>query len=439
MSLPAIPLTDIVVAVGVHLWQTTLILLPLLVLARLMRSAPAGAIHALWTVCFLKLFIPFSPVGRWVGDVSVFPFSQWGGWLRPIEGAAWLGPVTALMNPGLKIDPVGIDGHADLLSAAAFGWVLCVVLLVLFWIGRDRAEVRLKSGGTIPLDRGLERKLSRTLLDCAVPRGAVRVVHGGSMPFVTGLLRPVICMPPKLIAHLEEDELRGIVLHENAHRRRFDPLRRVAHRIAVSLFFYYPLLWPILRQLRDSGEMVCDKAALRSDVAPAIFARALARTISLGLVPSPSHAAADGRCPSLIRKRFSRLEDPGRYRLMWKHRIAAISCAAVLLAGTLVPVANSELIAMEEEVAPPVPIHKVKPLYPLAERKAGVEGYVVLQVVVEVDGSVGSISVLEGVEDHKSFEENSIRAMKEWRFEQAGEERGDRAFQLLVPFEFHLK
>jgi hypothetical protein len=37
-------------AIGAHLWQTTLVVLPLFLLARAMRNAPARLVNVLWSI-----------------------------------------------------------------------------------------------------------------------------------------------------------------------------------------------------------------------------------------------------------------------------------------------------------------------------------------------------------------------------------------------------
>ena len=123
---------------------------------------------------------------------------------------------------------------------------------------------------------------------------------------------------------------------------------------------------------------------------------------------------------------------------MWKHRIAAALCSLIVTAGILVPVLSSAMVVAAERSAEPKAIHMVKPEYPERERKEGVEGRIVLHVVVEGDGSVGEISVEEDVEGHESFAENSKIAMKQWHFAPVHEGGRPVACRVLVPFDFRL-
>ncbi len=58
-------------------------------------------------------------------------------------------------------------------------------------------------------------------------------------------------------------------------------------------------------------------------------------------------------------------------------------------------------------------IHKVQPQYPETARLAGVEGIVLLQVLVSQDGVVSDIEILRG---HPLLNEAAISAVRQWRY-----------------------
>jgi TonB family protein len=59
------------------------------------------------------------------------------------------------------------------------------------------------------------------------------------------------------------------------------------------------------------------------------------------------------------------------------------------------------------------------PLYPPAAEAARFEGRVYLELMVKADGSVGDVRVIECTHPRIGFEEASIKAVKQWRFEPA--------------------
>jgi TonB family protein len=65
-------------------------------------------------------------------------------------------------------------------------------------------------------------------------------------------------------------------------------------------------------------------------------------------------------------------------------------------------------------VLPPRILKEVKATYPPEAMKARLEGIVRLECVVEADGTVGDVRVLEGLD--ASLDAAAIGALKEWRF-----------------------
>jgi protein TonB len=59
----------------------------------------------------------------------------------------------------------------------------------------------------------------------------------------------------------------------------------------------------------------------------------------------------------------------------------------------------------------------VKPLYTEEARRRGIEGDVLLEVIVRADGSVGSVRVVQGLGG--GLEARAIDAVRQWRFRPA--------------------
>ena len=68
-------------------------------------------------------------------------------------------------------------------------------------------------------------------------------------------------------------------------------------------------------------------------------------------------------------------------------------------------------------IQPPRLLHEARPRYTEQARQKGVEGDVVLEIVVRADGSVGDIRVLRSL--GSGLDEQAIQAVRQWRFEAA--------------------
>lgn len=68
-------------------------------------------------------------------------------------------------------------------------------------------------------------------------------------------------------------------------------------------------------------------------------------------------------------------------------------------------------------VTPPTVLHEVKPDYTEEARRRGIEGDVVLEIVVRRDGSVGDVRLLQGL--GSGLDQRATDAVRQWRFSPA--------------------
>jgi len=85
--------------VAVHLWQTSLILVVIFVLARAMRFAPARGAQALWSAALLKILLPVSILWPSIAWLAQGPGASRGA------GGPMLEPVRAVLNPARLFAP----------------------------------------------------------------------------------------------------------------------------------------------------------------------------------------------------------------------------------------------------------------------------------------------------------------------------------------------
>ncbi|TVX93396.1 M56 family metallopeptidase [Paenibacillus agilis] len=81
-------------------------------------------------------------------------------------------------------------------------------------------------------------------------------------PAVVGLRNPVIVIAPSLLATLQKDQLRYILVHEFAHIKRWDVAVNWIMHILVIVHWFNPLLWFAVQKARQHQEIACDACAL---------------------------------------------------------------------------------------------------------------------------------------------------------------------------------
>lgn len=455
----------------VHLWQTSLVLALILVFDAALRNAPSRAIHALWSIGFAKLLLPFSIFGG-AAD-SLFRSITAGASVEGSVGISRILPSVAnILDPIGRAGAPASDRALSIALSTTTVWYAAVALYLVSRVVIDCVRAGRCSGAAPDARSGrVAVGLGRALEGTSVPRERVVLCHELVMPAVVGLLRPKILLPVYLVAAMPRDELRAILLHEDAHRRRRDPLRMALWRLGGAFFFFYPPIFFVLRRLRETAEYACDEEVLHAGVSGCVYAGAIARTLNLGLVP-PAHAVAAVSGKSLFRRRFHRLtaEITRRYAMSSGDRIL-IAAVALLVASaafcprpmnlragtTIVEVSADEKRgdAAEEyyhfDTAPKLTVF-VQPVYPEEAKKLGVSATVLLAVTVGVNGEVKDAKAIEARElecgesarsdangFRPLFEKEAIDAVRRCAFEPARLDGKPVPARVAIPFRFRLR
>lgn len=86
---------------------------------------------------------------------------------------------------------------------------------------------------------------------------------------------------------------------------------------------------------------------------------------------------------------------------------------------------------------PPSYLHKIEPVYPLAEQRAGSQANVLAEVTIDDKGNVMSVRIVKSAGKH--FDEAVVEALKKSMFVPGYINREAVAVRVLVPFRFNLK
>ncbi len=229
-------------------------------------------------------------------------------------------------------------------AALALGaWALgALVLLTAFGRSYLRLGRRLRGrprvvGGdlhvqlrTLAVEAGLGDDV-RLSCSCRVP-----------VPLALGLREPEICVPPRALVGLTEEQQEGMLAHELAHLARRDPFWLLLGQGLSCLLFFQPLNWVARRRLREISEMLSDEWAVARTGRPLSLAGCLAEVAgwSLGSPALPVPSMADR--PSSLGRRIRRLLDETRLpespaRRAWLAAAMGILVIAVAAAAPATP------------------------------------------------------------------------------------------------------
>src|SRR5580704_1167307 len=174
------------------------------------------------------------------------------------------------------------------------------------------------------------------------------------MPLTFGLWRPCVVLPAD--AQTWTTERRQIVLlHELGHIQRYDvPLQMIA-RLACAVYWFHPLAWWALRQMRVEREHACDDAVLRAGQKASGYAAELLEIARAHSGSSPLlNAALSMARPSQLEGRLLAVLDANRSRApvgpRWTGGLLTLTAAVICGLGAVRPTATAKgpAVALEK-------------------------------------------------------------------------------------------
>jgi hypothetical protein len=225
-------------------------------------------------------------------------------------------------------EPALMAGAASLTGLGGLAWVARTVWLLR--AGRRLTDARLGRAWPPALHEAVARTGAGHVLCLAVE---------APLAFCVGALRPRVVVSSGLVDILRAQELDAVLLHEEHHRRRRDPLRRVALKGAADVLFALPLVEWWMRRSHERSELAADRAAIDA-LGPGPVAGALWR---LDSAVAPPVAAAFGGVAQLRASQL--LGDPIPARRL-SLRLCASSAVGAAFVALLAACVGQGLISL---------------------------------------------------------------------------------------------
>jgi len=146
---------------------------------------------------------------------------------------------------------------------------------------------------------------------------------------IRGILYPRVILPAS-VRGWSEQRLRLVLFHELAHIRRRDSLVEIVAWITLVLYWFNPLVWLTVRQMRVERERACDNAVLNTGARPSNYATQLMEVAAdLGAFRRPLWQTAAISEGSGLKDRLLCILDPKLKRMPMRPWTVGLVCALV--------------------------------------------------------------------------------------------------------------
>jgi uncharacterized protein (TIGR03435 family) len=338
-----------------HLWQSTLFLGIVALLALLLRKNQARIRYWLWMTASVKFLIPFSLL------VSLGSHLPWPSHAVATKTSPYVA-IEEMSQPFLELTalntPIDIPvakptaSHVPIRifpSVVTAVWLTGSITMLIFWCLQWWRISRLVRSAR-PLIAGREADLLRKAeLLARLPKSVPLLSSGTSMePGVFGIIRPVLLWPEEITRHMDDAHLESVLAHEVCHVQRRDNLTSSLHMLVEAIFWFHPVVWWMERQLVEERERACDEAVLQLGNEAAVYAESILNVCKFS-TESPI-ACISGVTGSELKQRIARIMSGQGVRKLDLRRKVTLALTCVL--AVVLPLAAGFLRAANGQTQP---------------------------------------------------------------------------------------
>ena len=315
-----------------------------------LRAALVGA----FLTASLQMTLPLKPLG---GTLPL-PASRFEGPAPTLSSRRAASERSTTLE--LREDDTARGASLTTAAAASFSWTAAAqkhwrLALVILWGGltlaaavrlaRSARDLRHLLRHRRPLEDGSMAKRTRVIAGALGLRGPLRLSMAPrlAVPLATGVLRPEVCLPTRVLAELREEEQLALCAHELAHVVRRDPAWLLLAHTCEALAPLQPLNRWARQRLSDVAECLSDDLAVSASGQPLGLARSLLDVASWTVavpVPVPATASAAFGPRSRLAYRVERLMDPVRRLERPRRIVLGLAGMATLAMVFVVPVVS---------------------------------------------------------------------------------------------------
>lgn len=241
-----------------------------LLMKRILKNSLSSRMqYNLWFLLLGLLAVPFLPfrffklseLFAWLKNLSLIPTAKTedtvGQTLQTniADTQNWTEDFTLSVNR----ETPSIIGY--LLLALWISGIIAMLILVI----RSALRLRILKKSALPLQsQKVQRLYDRCLSDTDITKNIpIYSTAYLKSPVIVGFWKPCIYLPIHLISDDNETDIRYMLLHELQHYKHKDGITNHLMNLAGIVYWFNPLVWYTLKEMRSDQEIACDTSVLK--------------------------------------------------------------------------------------------------------------------------------------------------------------------------------
>ena len=242
----------------------------LLLAKRLLKNSLTSRMqYNLWYLLLSLLAVPFIPVQpirflqifAWFGSFKNASSSPIGDMIN--ETAPTNQSVTANWMNDFSIS-VSRRTPSTIGLILFILWCIGIFIMILL-ITKSMLRFHNMKNSALPLQNPAVRTLYYECLDEMHIKKPIPIYSTAFLksPIIAGLLKPCIYMPIHLISDYNANDIKYMLMHELGHYKHKDALANYFMNIIGILYWFHPLVWYSLKEMKNDREVACDTSVLK--------------------------------------------------------------------------------------------------------------------------------------------------------------------------------
>ncbi|WWR17595.1 BlaR1 family beta-lactam sensor/signal transducer [Lachnospiraceae bacterium JLR.KK009] len=242
----------------------------LLLAKRLLKNSLTSRMqYNLWYLLLSLLAVPFIPVQpirflqifAWFGSFKNASSSPIGDMIN--ETAPTNQSVTANWMNDFSIS-VSRRTPSTIGLILFILWCIGIFIMILL-ITKSMLRFHNMKNSALPLQNPAVRTLYYECLDEMHIKKPIPIYSTAFLksPIIAGLLKPCIYMPIHLISDYNANDIKYMLMHELGHYKHKDALANYLMNIIGVLYWFHPLVWYSLKEMKNDREVACDTSVLK--------------------------------------------------------------------------------------------------------------------------------------------------------------------------------